>query len=411
MARGGDDGPQTWWERYGHRIEPQGEVAVQAPAARVGRQDGAGRAASVVSGPVEDKPRRVAPRQAGSAELTDDMIVRGRAERPDMGWRKLVLQASGGLINPGPSEAEKEYRSRLHRIRRPLTESHRIAVTSIKGGVGKTTVTTCLGLVLAENRGDRCIVLDANPDAGTLADRLTGESTVTVRELLQDIERIASWADVTRYTSLAGRLQVLASEQDPAAGEAFSRVEYEDVSRLLARFFNIVITDSGTGLVHSAMEGTLNLADSLIVVGAPTVDGASRASKTLDWLHAHGHAALAGKAIMVLSCDRTSSEIDLERIREHFEARCRAVVEIPHDPHLATGGRIDLSRLRRRTRDAFVELAALIADGFEVVRPGGERSRGRAPRPATGAVRAAEPRPVPARVAEARSAVPPAPSV
>jgi MinD-like ATPase involved in chromosome partitioning or flagellar assembly len=190
-----------------------------------------------------------------------------------------------------------------------------------------------------------------------------------VRELLRDLERVSSWADVSRYTSLSGRLQVLASEQDPASSEAFSREEYEDVCRLLARFFNLVITDSGTGLVHSAMEGTLRMAHSLIIVGTPTVDGASRASKTLDWLHAHGHSRLAADGLVVLSCDRRSAEVDITRIREHFEARCRAVVEVPHDPHLATGGRIELPRLRRRTRDAFLELAALIADGFEVVRP------------------------------------------
>jgi MinD-like ATPase involved in chromosome partitioning or flagellar assembly len=204
-------------------------------------------------------------------------------------------------------------------------------------------VATCLGLALAEHRGDRVVVLDANPDAGTLADRLTGESTVTVRELLRDLDRIHSWADITRYTSLAGRLQVLASEQDPAAGDAFNREEYERISHALSRFFNIVITDSGTGLVHSAMEGTLTLADSVIIVGAPTVDGASRASKTLDWLLAHGHPELADTALVVLSCDRTSDEVDAGRIREHFAARSRAVVEIPHDPHLATGGRVDLA--------------------------------------------------------------------
>ncbi|NMH95021.1 MinD/ParA family protein [Pseudonocardia bannensis] len=310
----------------------------------------------------EQTIRAVRPETA--AELTDDTIVRHRADRPEEGWRRLVYAGSRGLVNPGPSEAEQARRSLLHRIRNPLAGAHRVAVTSIKGGVGKTTVATCLGLALAENRGDRAVVLDANPDAGTLAERLTGESAVTVRELLDDLDSVQSWADVSRYTSLAGRLQVLASEQDPAASAAFDRDEYARVCAVLARFFNIVVTDSGTGLVHSAMEGTLQLADSLIVVGAPTVDGASRASKTLDWLVAHGHAELAADAVVVLSCDRGSAEVDRTRIREHFAARSRAVVEVPHDPHLATGGRVRFARLRRPTRDAFLELAALIADRF-----------------------------------------------
>jgi MinD-like ATPase involved in chromosome partitioning or flagellar assembly len=328
--------PQGWWERYGHRLK-----------------------ASSAGEHVGEQHRHTA------GELTDDMIVRRRADVPGEGWRRLLHLVTGGLVNPGPSEVERTRRELVHRLRRPLSETHRVAVTSIKGGVGKTTVATCLGLALAEHRGDRVVVLDANPDAGTLADRLTGESAVTVRELLRDLDRIHSWADVTRYTSLAGRLQVLASEQDPASSDAFSREEYEHISELLARFFNIVITDSGTGLVHSAMEGTLKLADSVIIVGAPTVDGASRASKTLDWLLAHGHPDLARASVVVLSCDRTSVEVDAARIREHFAARCRAVVEIPHDPHLATGGRVELARLRPATRDAFLGLAALIADRFD----------------------------------------------
>ncbi|MHA6784489.1 MinD/ParA family ATP-binding protein [Pseudonocardia saturnea] len=340
MARRVEPDPAGWWERYGHRLQRAGASAGE---------------------PVADT--RNGTHTAG--ELTDDMIVRRRADVPEEGWRRIVHRISGGLINPGPSELERTRRVLVHRLRRPLSTTHCIAVTSIKGGVGKTTVATCLGLALAEHRGDRVVVLDANPDAGTLADRLTGESSVTVRELLRDLDRIHSWADITRYTSLAGRLQVLASEQDPASSDAFSREEYEHISAALSRFFNIVITDSGTGLVHSAMEGTLKLADSVIIVGAPTVDGASRASKTLDWLLAHGHPDLARNAIVVLSCDRTSVEVDAARIRDHFAARCRAVVEIPHDPHLATGGRVELARLRPRTRDAFLGLAALIADRFD----------------------------------------------
>ncbi|MGH8967050.1 MAG: MinD/ParA family ATP-binding protein, partial [Actinomycetes bacterium] len=59
-----------------------------------------------------------------------------------------------------------------------------------------------------------------------------------------------------------------------------------------------------------------------------------------------------------------SPEIDRERVRAHFLGRSRAVVEIPYDPHLATGGRLDLSAMRDPTRYAFLELAALIADEF-----------------------------------------------
>ncbi len=302
-------------------------------------------------------------------ELTEDAIVRERGDRPAAGWRRVLYGATGGRVNPGPSLTERQRHEWLRRIRRQLPGYHQIAVTSLKGGVGKTTISACIGLALARHRGDRVIVLDANPDAGTLADRLTGEVSVTVRDLLDNLATVRSLTDVGRYTSLAGRLHVLASEQDPARSEAFNRAEYEDVCAVLSRFYNLIITDSGTGLVHSAMEGTLALADSLVVVGAPTVDAASRASKTLDWLVAHGYQSNVAKAVVVLSCDRVSGDVDAARIREHFAARCRTVVEIPHDPHLALGGRIELSKLRPATHDAVLELTAALADRFSAISP------------------------------------------
>jgi MinD-like ATPase involved in chromosome partitioning or flagellar assembly len=366
QAVGATDGPRPV---AGHPLPPGPSSASTRPAAMARREDafGSGQGLAAPAGGVGPGGRGQALPYgfAGSAaDLTEDAIVRRRAERPSSGWRGAVYSVSGGRINPGVGEAEAARNGLLRRIRRNLPGAHQIAVSSLKGGVGKTTVSAVLGLTLAEYRGDRVVAVDANPDAGTLADRLTGEVGVTVRQMLENLDGIDSLTAVSHYTSLAGRLQVLASEQDPAMSEAFSRGEYERICAVLARFYNIIITDSGTGLVHSAMEGTLALADSLVVVGAPTVDGASRASKTLDWLVAHGYGERVADALVVLCCDRVSPEIDRERVRAHFEARSRAVVEIPYDPHLATGGRLDLGAMREPTRDAFLELGALIADKF-----------------------------------------------
>jgi MinD-like ATPase involved in chromosome partitioning or flagellar assembly len=306
---------------------------------------------------VDERPRT-------ASELTEYTIVRRRSDKPGSGWRRAVHVVSGGVVNPGIGSAEQRRQELALRIRRPLPGPRQIAVASMKGGVGKTTVTAMLGLMLAEHRGDRIVALDANPDAGTLADRLTGRTDSTVRDLLDSLGDVGSLSDVARFTTLSGRLQVLASEQDPARGEAFDRAEYEQVCAVLSRFYNVVVTDSGTGMVHSAMDGTLALANGLVIVGSHTVDGASRAGKTLDWLVAHGHEELVERAIVVLSLDRTSREIDGERLVAYFGERCRAVVVVPRDTHLATGSRIELDKLSPATSDAFLELAALVADDF-----------------------------------------------
>jgi MinD-like ATPase involved in chromosome partitioning or flagellar assembly len=317
-----------------------------------------------------DPARPVPPTSA--AELSEDAIVRHRGDRARSGWRRALLQATGGLVNPGIGPLEAARQDWRARIRRPLPGVHRIAVVSVKGGVGKTTVAACLGLVLAENRGDRVVVLDADRDAGTLADRLGVAPTRSLRSLLDDGDRMTALADVAGHLGLAGRLHVLAADQDPAgapvadltADAVLSRSDHQRLDAVLGRFHDVLITDSATGVVHPTARAALDLADSLVVVGAPTVDGASRAGATLDWLDAHGHRALAADAVVALAMDRTSGEIDRDRVRDHFAARCRAVVEIPRDPHLAAGAAIDPARLQPATRDAFLLMAALLADRF-----------------------------------------------
>lgn len=332
---------------------------------------------SAMAGPATPAapPGPPGPRELTGGESSDgfadgfaqQLLAGITTHHPRRGARGLVYTATRGCVNPGLSAAETEWLARLGRVRRQLNGWHTITVASMKGGVGKTSVAALLGLTLAEHRGDRVIALDANPDAGTLAERLLGHPVrATVRDLISrdDLHRFASLNELSGYVHSTARLQVLASEQDPAMSEAFSREEYRRVLELITRFWNIVIVDSGTGLMHSALAGALETTRSLVIVGAPTIDGGSRASKTLDWLSAHGFDELVADAVVVLSCDRQSRSIRRADIVAHFAARCRAVVEIPRDPHLAEGGPIALDQLRPRTRDAALTLSAHIADAF-----------------------------------------------
>ncbi|GAA3725844.1 MinD/ParA family ATP-binding protein [Salinactinospora qingdaonensis] len=244
---------------------------------------------------------------------------------------------------------------------------HRVAVLSLKGGVGKTTTTVGLGAVLADRRGDRVIAVDANPDRGTLTERLPQElrGELTVRDLLRARERLHRYADVRAYTSQApSRLEFLASDVDPAASEAFSDRDYRATADIVERFYSVCVTDCGTGMLHSAMSAILDLADQMVLVSPPSVDGSRSASATLDWLEAHGHAPLAKNAVVVISRVSKRGHIDLEQLEEHFAGRCRGVVRVPYDGHLEEGGAVELDRLRPATRQAYLELAAEVAAGF-----------------------------------------------
>lgn len=113
------------------------------------------------------------------------------------------------------------------------------------------------------------------------------------------------------------------------------------------------------------MRGVLDLANTIVLVSSPALDGARSAGATLDWLEAHGYGHLVSRAVVVLSSSRPgSSTIDTNQLAQHFLTRCRAVQQIPFDDHLAEGADIDLDLIGKQTRRAFLELAATIADDF-----------------------------------------------
>ncbi|ORA62319.1 chromosome partitioning protein ParA [Mycolicibacterium insubricum] len=322
-------------------------------------------AAAPAGAPVPVPPRPDVP-ATPYPDLSSSSLLRQPAAAPSEGWRRWLYLASGKLINVGEGPRAQRRAALTAQADQPLSGCYRIALLSLKGGVGKTTITATLGATFAAVRGDRVVAVDANPDRGTLSQKVPLETPRTVRDLIRDADDIDSYSDVRRYTSQGpSRLEVLASDADPAASEAFSAEDYLQVLDVLERYYSLVLTDCGTGLMHSAMSAVLAKADTVILISSGSVDGARSASATLDWLDAHGHQDLVRNSVAVINAVRPrSGKVDLQKVVDHFSRRCRAVRLVPFDPHLEEGAEVDLARLRPQTREALLELAAVVADGF-----------------------------------------------
>lgn len=319
-------------------------------------------------------PARPQPPALAPMVSTEPAFLVPRRPVPTTGWRGWVYRWSGRRWNPGLSTVEREDLELRAAVTRPLRGNRHIAVVSRKGGVGKTTTTACLGATLAANRGDRVVALDGNPDAGNLAERVQPSDTApTVRSLGEAAKSITSYSQMRTFTAQSGsRLEVVASDQDPEISEAFSEQDYLRVLEVLDAHYNIILSDSGTGMLHSAMNGILDRADDLVVVVGASVDAARKAGQTLDWLQAHGYGPLAANAVAVVSpvsgevasANREGEKFDRSALIKYFQDRCRAVVEIPPDPHLGLGAEIRLEELAPETRRAYLRVAAAITERF-----------------------------------------------
>ena len=304
-----------------------------------------------------------------SAMLTEDRLLdkKKTADVPQGFFQRLLYELSFHLINVGDSRKVRAYKAMSRRIATPFESGARfVPVLTRKGGVGKTTVTTLLGMALAEVRDDRVVAMDANPDRGTLAERVARSTQATVRDVVKLAAGIHGFTDFVELVSKdKTRLHVLASDTDPLLSEAFDEDDYNVVADQAARFYSIVLTDCGTGVVHSVMKPTLERANGLVIVSGGSIDEARLASETLTWLEANGWADLVKNAVVALNtATQGTNVVKLDEIEEHFLSRVRDVVRIPYDPMLAAGSVIEWDKLGPLTRESVRELAALVVEGI-----------------------------------------------
>lgn len=338
---------------------------------------------SVVSQPTRTAPRTdvtLTSRRLGelgeSARESADLLTADRLldpqrfskPEPEGGWSHFLYTVSGRRINIGDGRRARERKALTARIAAPLVGGARfVPVLSRKGGVGKTTITALLGMALADAREDRVIAVDANPDRGTLADRVVRpHHSRSVRDLVRIRDEVRGYHDISAIVARdATRLDVLASDADPRVAEAFSDSDYRDVATVAAHYYSLVLTDTGTGIVHSVMSATLDLSDQLVIVSGLSVDEARLASETLTWLETNGYTEQARDAIVVLNQSTPGTPlVRLNELQAHFATRVRSVVRVPYDPQIAGGGTIVFANLLPETRTAARELAALLVEGL-----------------------------------------------
>lgn len=305
-----------------------------------------------------------------AAMLTADRLIDTSSRNrpaPESGFRRFIYFVSLKTINLGDPLKVRERKALDLRIGAAFDGGAKfVPVLTRKGGVGKTTVSTLLGMALAMVREDRVIAIDANPDRGTLAERISKSTRFTVRDVVNRAAAIDGFTDFSTMVSRdITRLDVLASDSDPMLSEAFNEGDYNVVADMAARYYSVVLTDCGTGIVHSVMRPTLQRANGLVIVSGGSVDEARLASETLTWLEANGYGDLVRNAVVALNTATQATQlVKLDEIEQHFKTRVRAVVKIPYDDALAAGSVIKFTELKKGTQQAARELAALVVDGL-----------------------------------------------
>ncbi|MFC5935660.1 MinD/ParA family ATP-binding protein [Mycobacterium bouchedurhonense] len=324
------------------------------------------------------RPHPPAAAPAPAAPPTPRPQPSGAPQLPDRGWRRALRLATFGLIDLGPSPAQRREAQFEQAIQARLYGNYKVGVLG-KGGVGKTSVAASVGSLFAElRRQDHVVAIDADTAFGRLGSRIDPASTGSFWELTAD-QNLRSFDDVVaRLGRNAAGLHVLGGEPASGPRRVLDPAIYREATRRLDRHFTISVIDCGSTMDAPLTQEVLRDLDALIVVSSPWADGASAAARTLEWLADHGLTTLLAHSLVVLNdSDGHADKRTRALLAREFIDHGRPVIEVPFDPHLRPGGVIDVNgEMAPATRRKFLEVTATIA-GYFARRP--DRSADRHP--------------------------------
>ncbi|WP_229828932.1 hypothetical protein [Streptomyces massasporeus] len=242
-------------------------------------------------------------------------------------------------------------------LQQPVTTGRVIAITSIRGGVGKSTIAALLGRIFNHYRHDPVLTLEADAALGTLPVRMGADS---VRWCCADLARILTPAmqltDITGYLVPVADGGWLLPASQGRVGAPMDMRTYRTVTLALRRYFAVTVVDCET-LPGEVARTAMDTAHARVVVAPMTAEGIHGTRQVLDWLGQLPHSALA-TTVVALSASSPDTTLDPKTAAAHLREPGVPVVLLPYDRHLAQGGPIHTAMLGRSTRDAAVRLAA-----------------------------------------------------
>jgi len=220
--------------------------------------------------------------------------------------------------------------------------------------------------LLASHVRLRTVVVDANPDHGTLGllapDGMRAERTLS--DAIGDLDRISSAAELRPYVSvLPSGLHLMGAPADPRIMKTLTPELYGQLTAFLGRFYEVVVLDLGTGLTDPIAEFAIARADQGVVVTTPEWVTASIVLDAMRYIggeQGNDHLTVVLNKAPVRGDAGDRQRIEAEFRRQQIVRR----VTVPEDLRLKTmldSGTYTLEALRRASRVPIKELGLAVA--------------------------------------------------
>lgn len=258
------------------------------------------------------------------------------------------------------------YSHRLHeaiawgRMREPAI----VAFVSSKGGVGKTTTASLFASLLAFRRQERVLVIDNNPDYGTLGFSLAPDARFFVDDMAELFAGPTppKWIDVEAMLSHGPNgLLVLPAPRTAPRMAALSAEAYRRVIEGLAGFVNAIVLDCGTGMFLPVTVEALRASSQVVVVSdADPATGRPVAQALSDVLDGFDKPT----TLVVNRWQEKGARLDLGRLTAHIQARADVALTLVSEcragAEALNGARFDWRTAPSAWEDEVGELGAVV---------------------------------------------------
>ncbi|MCO8276449.1 chromosome partitioning protein [Actinoplanes sp. TRM 88003] len=307
---------------------------------------------------------------------TAEEFARRRMAKPadpvaTQGPRAILRKGTMGLVKLAPGKREQEYKQDVEMVRRNFGGLRQVTVVNPKGGAGKTVAVLLLAMTFGQKRGGYVLAWDNNETQGTLGMRAQQDFHArTVRDMMRDLHLFRGShgrvGDLSQYVRAQGEgmFDVLASDESATAGEMLTAGAFGEIREIVSRFYKLIFVDTGNNVRAQNWQAAMDATDQLVITMSARNDSAETAARMLDHLEQSGRQRLVRQAVSVVSMPPTRKDIDLPAIQRHFAARTRAVLLAPYEKLIDSGEPIRYGHLSSSTRDAWLKIAAAVAEGL-----------------------------------------------
>ncbi|MFE9097648.1 MinD/ParA family protein [Streptomyces sp. NPDC007264] len=342
----------AYGQAYGHPQQPVPQPAAAPQQAYPGQQ---GVPVQLQQPAAAARPQ---PRTPDSRPVVDKRLA-GAGLKPRHGepFTARALRAVRRTVSSSAAREVAGATATAEVLQQAVTTGRQIAVTSIRGGAGKTTVAALLGTAYAHYRHDPTLIIEADPALGSLPLRLGAETLRwTTGDVAGIVEPQMSLLDVTGYlVQLPDNAWLLPGSQGQI-GAMLDTKGYEKVMVSLRRYFGVTVVDCET-LPAEVARVALSAAQARVLTAPATLEGVASTHAVLEWMRGLPRHVIEG-TVVALTEMVPHTGLDADRAAETLKATGAKVRVLPYDRHLAAGGTIRTELLAHATRQAATSLAA-----------------------------------------------------